>query len=122
MWPVLWMQVHARIGVLNWYAQHLSRARTGTYNKTPAWLNDRPVFELLKQGTVSKLYLAVVNGHQSWCIGPNTQVDDAFLRVHDGALLPSAVTSTWTETQPSLQVERRRKGGKAGASGSECDF
>ena len=85
---------------------------TGTYRKTAGWLNGRSVFELVKQGKISNLYLGIVNGHQSWCIGPNTEVKDAFLRVHDAAKLPSGVTSTWTETRPSSQVDRNRKAKK----------
>jgi hypothetical protein len=85
---------------------------TGTYRKTEGWLNGRSVFELVKQGTISNLYLGIVNGHQSWCIGPNTEVKDAFLRVHDAAKLPSGVASTWTETRPSSQVDRNRKAKK----------
>jgi Leucine-rich repeat (LRR) protein len=80
----------------------------GRYQKTDEWLNGRPVFELWKRANISKLYFAVNNGTPNWCVGPNTNTQDAFLCTIDGALLPSQVLSTWKESRPSTGTGKRR--------------
>ena len=78
----------------------------GTYRKSPVWLNGRPVFELRRRDSVWFLFADVNSGSQCWCVGPDTKACNAFLRVHDGALLVSQARSTWKEKRTAQDTRQ----------------